>query len=97
MTTAMPMTSLKPRMNTAPRTNNKPSVTRMGWCIQPGTRGFSMRWAVASAADSVIVMTKLVAANPSRTRTTAFPFQRGNNDSSIRMLPCPCGLASATR
>ena len=49
--------------------------------------GFSIRCAVASAADSVIVMTKLVAANPSRMRTTALPFQRGKSASSIRMLP----------
>ena len=54
-------------------------------------------WAAASAADSVIVMTKLVAANPRRNRTTAFPFQRGNRFSSIRMLPWPNGLISATR
>ena len=31
-----------------------------------GTNGFSMMCAVASAADSVMVMTKSVAANPSR-------------------------------
>ena len=44
-----------------------------------------------------MVMMKSVAANPSRHRTTALPFHRGNSRSSIRMLPCPWGLASATR
>jgi hypothetical protein len=56
-----------------------------------------MRCAAASAADSVMVMTKLVAAKPSRHRTTTLPFQRGNRFSSMRMLPCPYGLISATR
>jgi hypothetical protein len=46
-----------------------------------------MRCAVASAADKVMVITKLVAANPSRHSTTTLPFQRGNKFSSIRMLP----------
>ena len=39
--------------------------------------------AVASAADSVMVMTKSVAANPSRHRTNALPRQRGSSSSSI--------------
>ena len=56
-----------------------------------------MMCADASAADSVMVITKSVAANPRRQRTNAFPFQRGSSSSSIEMLPCPCGLASATR
>ena len=56
-----------------------------------------MRCAVASAADSVMVMMKPVAANPSRHRTSALPRQRGNSFSRIEMLPWPCGLSSATR
>ena len=52
---------------------------------------------MASAADSVMVMTKSVAANPSRHRTNALPCQRGSSSSSIEMLPWPCGLSSATR
>ena len=34
--------------------------------------GFSMRWALASAADSVMVMMKPVATNPMRDRTSSF-------------------------
>ena len=50
-----------------------------------------------SAADKVIVMMKLVAANPSSDRTSALPFHFGNSFSRIRMLPWPHGLRSATR
>ena len=56
-----------------------------------------MMCAVASAADSVIVMMKPVAAKPSRQSTSALPRQRGSSSSSIEMLPWPCGLSSATR
>ena len=53
-----------------------------------------MRCAVASAADSVIVMTKSVAANPSRHKTTALPFQRGkqlleNRDAALAVRAHP--------
>ena len=46
-----------------------------------------MMCAVASAADSVMVMTKSVAANPSRHSTKALPRHRGSSSSSIEMLP----------
>ena len=62
-----------------------------------GTYGFSTMCAVASAADSVIVMMKSVAAKPSRTRTKSLPFQNGSSRSSIAIEPSPCGLSSATR
>jgi hypothetical protein len=52
---------------------------------------------VASAADSVMVMMKPVAANPSRHSTSALPRQRGSSSSRIEMLPWPRGLSSATR
>jgi hypothetical protein len=55
-----------------------------------------MMWALASAAESVIVMMKSVKAKPRRTSTNAFPFHRGSSSSSIRMLPWPCGLCDAT-
>jgi hypothetical protein len=70
-------------------------------CLSAGacswTNGFSMMCAVASAAESVMVMMKPVAAKPRRTRTKSFPFQRESKCSSIEMEPSPCGLASATR
>ena len=53
--------------------------------------------AVASAAESVIVMIKLVATKPSSIRTNILPFQRERSFSSIEIEPSPCGLASATR
>ena len=56
-----------------------------------------MMWAVASAAESVMVMMKPVAAKPSRHSTSALPRQRGSSSSRIWMLPWPCGLSSATR
>ena len=71
-------------------------MTPTGWWKAAGTNGFSTMWAVASAAESVIVMMKSVKANPSRTSTKALPFQRGSSSSSIRMLPWPCGLCAAT-
>ena len=46
-------------------------------------------WAVASAADSVMVMMKSVRANPSRTSTKTLPRQRGSSSSSMAMLPWP--------
>ena len=45
--------------------------------------------AVASAADSVIVMMKPVAANPSRHNTSALPRQRGSSFSRIGDAPLP--------
>ena len=49
------------------------------------------------AAESVIVMMKLVAAKPSSARTKSLPFQRESRCSSIEIEPSPCGLSSATR
>ncbi len=54
-----------------------------------------MMCAVASAADIVMVMTKSVAANPSRHSTSTLLRQRGSNCSSTAMLPSPFGLSLA--
>ena len=54
-------------------------------------------WAVASAADRVMVMMKSVAAKPSRTSTNSLPFQNDSSRSSIAIEPSPCGLSAATR
>ena len=59
-------------------------------CASPmnGCRyGFSMACLVASAADSVMVMTKSVAANPSRMSTRSLPLQPGSRFSSIAIDP----------
>ena len=90
------MASRKPlQEDRAERATSSASVTSTGWSIQCGTSGFSMMCAVASAAESVIVMTKSVAAKPSRHSTSALPFQRGSSSSSSEMLPSPCGLSRA--
>ena len=91
------MASLKPFRKIALSPASSASVMTTGWSKRAGTNGFPMMCAVASAAERVIVMTKSVAANPSRHRTNALPFHRGSSSSSIEMLPCPCGLAAATR
>lgn len=62
-----------------------------------GAKGFSTTCAAASAADSVIVIMKSVAANPSSTRTNSFPAHHGRSRSSIAMEPSPCGDSLATR
>ena len=66
-------------------------------CRKSGTFGFSTTCALASAADSVIVIMKSVSAKPSSTRTKSLPFQKVSSRSSIEIEPCPCGLSSATR
>ena len=48
-----------------------------------------MMCAVASAEDSVMVIMKSVAANPSNIRTNSLPFQWGSKRSSMEMEPCP--------
>ena len=48
-----------------------------------------MAWRAASAADNVMVMTKSVAANPSKTRTKILPVQPGSRFSSNAIDPCP--------
>jgi hypothetical protein len=50
-------------------------------------KGFSIARFAASAADSVIVITKSVPANPSSTSTSGFPFQPANTFSSIAIEP----------
>ncbi len=96
MPTAIPMASRNPIRKTAPRMASRTRVSPIGWWKRPCTKGFSRMWAVASAADRVMVMMKSVKAKPSRTSTNALPHQRGRCCSSIRMLPCPCGLCAAT-
>jgi hypothetical protein len=53
-------------------------------------------WAVASAAESVIVTNQPVATNPSKNSTNNLPFQNESRSSSIAIEPCPCGLSAAT-
>ena len=96
MTTARPIASLNPFRKMAQSRTSSTSVNRTGWLKLFGTNGLPMMWAVASAADRVMVMTKSVAAKPSRQSTNALPFHRGRSSSSIEMLPCPFGLAIAT-
>ena len=61
----MPIASVKPFRNTAPSSASRTSVIDHLWpCSKPATYGFSTTWAVASAADSVIVIRKSVAAKP---------------------------------
>jgi hypothetical protein len=59
--------------------------------------GFSVTWAVASAAESVMVMMKPVATKPIRQSTKSLPCHQGNRRSSIEIEPSPWGLALATR
>src|SRR5918997_3904782 len=53
-------------------------------------------WAVASAADRVMVTIQAVATNPSRQRTKILPFQNESSLSGIGTEPSPCGLSAAT-
>jgi hypothetical protein len=53
-------------------------------------------WAVASAAERVIVMIQAVATKPKRTSTNTLPFQNESRLSSMEMEPCPFGLSRAT-
>ena len=55
-----------PQEHRADRAASSTRVTRPDGGASRGTKGFSMMCAVASAADSVIVMMKSVAAKPSR-------------------------------
>ncbi len=64
---------------------------------KPGRYGFSSMCTVASAEESVIVMSHDVATNPSSTSTNSLPRQNGSRFSSIATEPCPCGLSLATR
>ena len=94
----MPIASLNPFRKTAPSRATSTSVTSTGWPSSAcGTKGFSSRWAVASAAERVIVITKSVATKPSRHRTNSLPCHQGSSFSSIAIEPSPWGLSSATR
>ena len=59
--------------------------------------GFSTRWAVASAADRVIVKMKPVAMKPIRASTSTLLDQKLSCFSSIDSEPSPLGLSLATR
>ncbi len=97
-TTAIPIASPKPRRNTPASSASRTRVMITSLpSNQCGTYGFSITCAVASAADSVIVMMKSVAMKPSRTRIVNLPFQRPRSRSSIAIEPSPCGLSAATR
>ena len=56
---------------------------------QAGAYGFAIAWAVASAADRVMVMMKSVAANPSSTSTNSLPPHQGSRRSSMAIEPSP--------
>src|ERR1041385_8665110 len=64
--TATPMASLKPLRNIPPRRPSRTRVTAILLFIHTGVNGFCAKWAAASAAESVMVMTKSVVATPSR-------------------------------
>jgi len=51
---------------------------------------------LGGVGDSVMVITKSVAAKPSKTRTSAFPFHPPRRFSGIAMEPCPAKLRPAT-
>ena len=55
-----------------------------------------MRWAAASAAERVFVITKSVAAKPISTSTTSFAPQPRNIRSIIPIEPTPSGVSPAT-
>ena len=92
------MASPKPRRNTAPSSSDEDERDEhpMPW-RKAGANGFSTMCAVASAADSVIVMMKSVATKPSSTRTKSLPRQHDSSRSSMAIEPSPCGLSAATR
>ena len=86
----MPMASENPRRKTAASSASNPRVISMVWFDQAsGMNGFSTRCAVASAADSVMVIRKSVAAKPSSARTSSLPSHLGSSRSSIAIDPSP--------
>jgi hypothetical protein len=92
------MASLKPLRKTAPKSASSTRVMMTSWpSKKPGTSGFSTMWAVASAAERVMVTNQPVATNPRRTSTNSLPLQKESRSSSIAIEPCPCGLSSDTR
>ena len=89
--------SLNPARNTAPSTTSSTRVIGTCWSWRnPGVKGFSTMWAVASADDRVMVMIQEVATNPSRVSTNSLPPQNDSSRSSMATEPCPCGLSAAT-
>ncbi len=95
---AMPIASVKPRRNTAASRASSTRVMSTSWpCRNDGRYGFSTAWAVASAADSVIVTRRSVAAKPSSTSTKTLPAHHGRIRSSIAVEPSPLELSRATR
>ncbi len=52
-------------------------------------KGFSVTWAVASAAESVMVMMKPVAMKPMRQSTSSLPCHQLNKRSSMEIDPSP--------
>jgi hypothetical protein len=81
-----------------PRPAIKASVMATSWpCRNSGANGFSMACALASAAESVMVIMKSVAAKPRSARTKSLPLHRGKRRSSMAMEPSPRGLSDATR
>ena len=94
----MPIASLNPRRNTTPSRSSSARVSGTGISVnQCGVKGFSAMCAVASAADSVIVIMKSVTANPSSTSTKSLPAHQGSSFSSIMIEPAPRKLSCATR
>ncbi len=96
--TAIVIASRKPLRKTAASSASRTSVMAMCWPRSAsGMSGFSTACAAASAADSVMVMTKSVAANPRSTRTNALPAHHGSRCSRIAIDPSPWGESRATR
>ena len=74
--TATPIASVNPRRKTPPSSATRPIVIHSSWpCRKSGTCGFSTTWALASAAERVIVMMKSVSAKPRSTSTNSLPRQ----------------------
>jgi hypothetical protein len=95
---AMLTASLNPARNTAPNSTSSPRVIATCWSQRnPGVKGFSTIWAVASAEDRVMVMIQEVATKPSRHSTNSLPPQNDSSRSSIATEPWPWGLSAATR
>lgn len=85
-------------MKTAPSSATSTSVMSICLpCSALARCGFSTRWVEASAAESVIVMRKSVAAKPSSVSTKSLPFQNDSSRSSMAIEPSPRGLSWATR